>query len=459
MSSVLRHVPSVEKTLVALGEWPTLPRRIVTRVVREEVERIRTQLLAGSEPESFEQIVTRLSTVLTALDRRRLQPVINGTGVILHTNLGRAPLAPAAIAALSAVGVGYANVELDLNTGDRGARGHFTELLLAELLQAEAATVVNNCAAALVVMLRYFVSAGKKEVIISRSELVEIGGGFRVPEIMETSGAILREIGTTNKCTVRDYERAITPQTALILKVHRSNFYLEGFTAEPTRAELVALARQHGLPIAEDLGSGAMLDTAVITGLEHETTAQECLADGIDVVCISGDKLFGGQQAGLIAGRRDHLAGIKKEPFFRALRVDKLVMLTLQETLLAYLQAPEPLLAEIPAVEMLRASPDVLATRAERLIAALRGLPLQADIAETTARCGGGTMPKSAIPSRALRLRPDRGSIDDFLTQLRSASPPIIGYISEGACLIDLRTVFPAQDDELITSLKKIASS
>jgi L-seryl-tRNA(Ser) seleniumtransferase len=240
--------------------------------------------------------------------------------------------------------------------------------------------------------------------------------------------------------------------------VHRSNFYLEGFTAEPSRAELVALARTHGIPIAEDLGSGAMIDTSSISGLEHETTAQECLAEGIDVVCISGDKLFGGQQAGLIAGRRDYIAGIKKEPFFRALRVDKLVMLTLQETLLAYLRAPEPLLAEIPAVEMLRATPAALTARIERVVEALHGLPLTGDVVETTARCGGGTMPKSAIPSRALRLKPHTGSIGDFLTRLREASPPIIGYISEDTCLIDFRTVFSTQDDIIISALKKVAT-
>ncbi|HAN83211.1 MAG TPA: L-seryl-tRNA(Sec) selenium transferase, partial [Verrucomicrobiales bacterium] len=311
----LAALPSVEKLASSLAPEVSLPRPLVNLFVRREIDRFR-QLLLADENHTREEIENETQQGLIKFANSRLQSVINATGVLIHTNLGRSPLGPRAATALEKIATGYSNLEFDLSSGTRGKRADYLETALACLLETEAATAVNNCAAALVLTLRTLVREGKNEVIVSRSELVEIGGGFRIPEILETSGAKLVEVGATNKTHLFDYEKAITPQTALILKVHRSNFYIDGFIGEPEIPEIAQLAHDHNLPLVEDLGSGAMISTDQLAPIEHEPTPQECLRRGIDLVIFSGDKLLGGPQSGIIGGCSDIIAQIKKEPVF-----------------------------------------------------------------------------------------------------------------------------------------------
>ena len=331
-----RALPAVEKVLKALGAQP-IPRPLVTELVRQSIQEKREANAGVSDLAGF---VARIQEDINRIDRSRIQSVINGTGVLIHTNLGRSPLDEKAVEHLRDIAINYNNLEIDLDTGARGKRGRYFEQLLALLVEAEAATVVNNCASALILILRLFTaSSGKKEVLISRGELVEIGGGFRVPEIMEASGATLREVGATNKTSLQDYEKAIGPDTAMLLKVHRSNFWMDGFVESPSTEELAMLAHHHDLPFVEDLGSGAMVDTDQLAQLEHEPRAHEILKRGVDLVCFSGDKIFGGPQAGMIAGRKELIQGLKKEPFYRALRCDKLILSLLESTAQTYLEA------------------------------------------------------------------------------------------------------------------------
>src|SRR5688572_7433253 len=294
----LRQIPSVEKVLQALGDTG-LPRALVVTAVRRNLAELRK---AKRIPE-FEEVVAGVCASIEGLQLSRIQPVINGTGILVHTNLGRAPLGPAVVETLEAIGANYNNLEFDLSSGERGGRAAYLETCLSALCGAEAATVVNNCAAALVLILRHFAVAPRNEVIISRGELVQIGGGFRIPEILESSGAKLKEVGTTNKTSLNDYARAIGKQTGLILKVHRSNFFMGGFVESPSTEDLAALARKKRIPFVEDLGSGAMVSTDKLASVEHEPTPSEVLRRGVDLVCFSGDKLLGGPQAGIIAGK------------------------------------------------------------------------------------------------------------------------------------------------------------
>jgi L-seryl-tRNA(Ser) seleniumtransferase len=294
---------------------------------------------------------------------------------------------------------------------------------------------------------------------VSRSELVEIGGGFRIPEILETSGARLVEVGATNKSHLRDYEKAITPQTALILKVHRSNFYLEGFIGEPEIPEIAALARHHGLPLIEDLGSGAMMNTDELAPIEHEPTPQECLRRGIDLVIFSGDKLLGGPQSGIIGGRADLVAAIKKEPFFRAVRCDKLILTTLQESIDQYLETKaDPGRSDVPVLGFLREKTEVLRKRAEALIDGLSNEKVGISIEDTWARPGGGTMPRSEFPSVSVKLVPKTQSVPKLARRLRLGSPAIVGYTTDDALFLDLRTVFPESDPVIREVLSVILS-
>src|SRR6185503_4236078 len=312
--SALRSLPAVEKVLQALGAVD-VPRPAVVGIVRRELSGIRSE----KQVPNFEAVLARIRSSLDALRRSRILPVINGTGVLVHTNLGRSPLGPAVVETLRAIAANYNNLEFDLTGGERGSRAAYLEHNLALLCGAEAATVVNNCAAALVLTLRHFTAGERKEVVISRGELVQIGGGFRIPDILEASGARLREVGTTNKTALNDYARGIGKQTALILKVHRSNFFMGGFVESPSTEEIAALARRKRLPFVEDLGSGAVIATEKLAAIEHEPTPAEVLKRGVDLVCFSGDKLLGGPQAGIIAGRARLIAVLKREPFFRAL--------------------------------------------------------------------------------------------------------------------------------------------
>ena len=457
---LLRHLPSVEKLLQAVGTSCDLPRELTAHLVRAEVALLREEAVGGKEPPAFDAAVTRVQRKLESFARSRIQPVINGTGVMIHTNLGRAPLSPAISDRIRDVACHYNNLELDLDSGERGKRGRFVETALAVLTGAEAATVTNNCAAALVLMLRHIAGGERREVIISRGQLVEIGGGFRVPDIMETSGAVLREIGTTNKVTLADYRKAIGPHTAMLLRVHRSNFYMDGFVSEPDTAELAALARQHSLPLVEDLGSGAMVATEQIAPIEHEPTPQELLAAGVDLVCFSGDKLFGGPQAGIICGKAGLIAGIKRDPMFRALRCDKLILAALQETVVEYLahaQGEDAGPAPLPLLQMLALRDDDLRPRAEAIVAALAGAAVAASIGQGTARCGGGTMPRSSQPSLTVDLAPAAQSVAVFARRLREGRPPVAGYIENNLLRLDLRTVFPHQDTELCTAIRAAA--
>lgn len=440
-----RHIPAVNKVLEAL-DAVDLPRPVIVATVRRELSALR----ASDKIVEFKDVFDR---VLRALDRHvrsRLQPVINGTGVILHTNFGRAPLSQRALESIARVAGTYSNLEFDLASGQRGSRAGYLENNLALLCGAEYATIVNNCAAALVLIVRHFTKQ-KPEAIISRGELVQIGGGFRIGEILETSGARLREVGATNKTTLRDYARAIGRDTALILKVHRSNFFMEGFVASPRTEEIAQVARKRRIPFVVDLGSGALQSTGQIAPGEDEPTPAEQLKAGADLVCFSGDKLFGGPQAGIIAGKRKLIAALKKEPLFRALRCDKLGLAALQVTVDLHLHGST---SEVPALALLQISKDELRARAAAIIERLRGLPAQISIGRGIVKVGGGTLPRSTISSVAIDIVPKNCSVNEFASRLRALTPPIIGYIGNKSFKLDLRTIFPHQDDAVVDAIR-----
>jgi L-seryl-tRNA(Ser) seleniumtransferase len=444
----LRKIPSVDKIVGEIGDCD-LPRPVVVEVVRQQLALMRTEKkipnLAG--------VLQRVRTAIEGLRLTKIQPVINGTGIVLHTNFGRAPLHASAIESLSAVAANYTNVEYDLMSGERGHRATYLEHNLALLCGAEATTVVNNCAAALILILRHF-TGKKKEVVISRGELIQIGGGFRIPEILEASGATLREVGTTNKTALEDYARALGPDTGLILKVHRSNFFMGGFVESPNTEALAKLARTKRIPFVEDLGSGAMVATERLGEIEHEPTPNETLKAGVDLVCFSGDKLFGGPQAGIIAGKRHHIAALKREPFFRALRCDKLILTALQTTVDLYLAGKS---GELPTLKMLEVTSEHLRLRAKDLLAQIRDLPLRVTVGEGKAQVGGGSLPRAVIPSITLDLLPKKLLLADFAARLRRGSPPVVGYIAGGKFRLDLRTIFPRQDAQLLSALRSAA--
>ena len=435
-----RAIPGVDTLLEAMADCP-LPRPLVVRTIRAELAALR-KAKAIPEPDVITETIRQR---LDDLALSRLQPVINGTGVVVHTNLGRAPFAPPTNA-------GYTNLEIDLATGRRGRRAAYVEQCLAELCGAEAAMVTNNCAAALVLILRHF-TATKKEVLISRGELVEIGGGFRIPEILETSDAVLREIGTTNRTSLEDYAKATCSDTGLLLKVHRSNFFMDGFVAAPDRRELAALARKKRVPFVEDLGSGVLLATEGWAEGHHETTSREVLKAGADLVCFSGDKMLGGPQAGIIAGKTKHIAALKKHPFFRALRCDKLILTALQDAAESYLQDEGE---SLPLNQALQADPAALKRRADKLAKTLAALPLQVTVCEGASQVGGGALPQATLPSITLDLVPDAMTLKEFAAHLRRANLPVIGVIQGQRFRLDLRTVFPKQDKPLTQSIQTI---
>jgi L-seryl-tRNA(Ser) seleniumtransferase len=440
-----RKIPSVDKVVGEIGNCD-LPRRVVVEVVRHELGLLR----AEKKVPNFSDVMSRIRAAIDALKLAKIQPVINGTGIVIHTNFGRAPLGPAQIESLTAIATNYTNLEYDLTSGERGHRATYLEHNLALLCEAEATTVVNNCAAALILLLRHF-TAKKKEVVISRGELIQIGGGFRIPEILEASGAKMREIGTTNKTLAKDYARALGPETALILKVHRSNFFIGGFIESPATEALAKLARSKRVPFVEDLGSGAIVSTEKLGAMEREPTPNETLRSGVDLVCFSGDKLFGGPQAGIIAGKRRYIAALKREPFFRALRCDKLILTALQTTVDLYLAGTS---SDLPVLAMPVLLNDELRIRAEFLIAQIRDLPLHATVGEGKVQIGGGSLPRSVIPSVTLDLRPQTISLENLATRLRRGSPPIVGYVAKGKFKLDLRTIFPRQDAEVLSALR-----
>jgi len=441
-SKNLRAIPGVDTLLEAVADCP-LPRPLVVGTIRAELAVLRKT----SEVPDADSITKSIRQRLDDLALSRLQPVINGTGVVVHTNLGRAPIA-------APTNAGYTNLEIDLATGRRGKRAAYLEQCLTELCGAEAATVVNNCAAALVLILRQL-TATKKEVVISRGELVQIGGGFRIPEILETSDATLREVGTTNRTALNDYAKAIGKNTGLLLKVHRSNFFMDGFIAAPDRRELAALARKKRVPFVEDLGSGVLTPTEDWADGHHETAPHEVLKAGADLVCFSGDKLLGGPQAGIIAGKAKHVAALKKHPFFRALRCDKLILTALQTAAESYLHNEG---VSLPLNRALCADTASLKRRANKLGKALANLPVKATVAEGASQVGGGALPQANLPSITLDLVPTDITLKDFAERLRRATTPVIGVIGGQRFRLDLRTIFPEQDKTLLHSIKETLS-
>ncbi len=442
----LRALPSVHQLLEApeasamiASHGRPLVRFAVQRVIDEER---RTGAIA--QPEARWSAIER---VIQELRRPRLRPVVNATGVILHTNLGRAPLAPAAAEAAAAIAGRYSTLEFDPQTGRRGRRHDLAADLLRHLSGAEGAAVVNNCAAAVLLMLTAL--AKGKEVIVARGELVEIGGGFRMPDVMRLSGARMVEVGTTNRTRAEDYAAAITPRTAVILKVHASNFQVIGFTETVELKDLATIARQHQLLLLHDLGSGALLETAAY-GLAEEPRIQDSLLSGADLVACSADKLLGGPQAGLLLGSAALVDRVMKHPLARAVRVDKMTLAALIATLDLYLTQS---IAGLPIWDMLGASAESIAARARAWQSRLRERGAAVDVVAAESTVGGGSLPGERLPTTALAITPRRRGATDLLRRLREHEPPVIGRIVEERVLLDPRTVLPGEDDVIVEAV------
>ena len=455
-NTLLRQLPAVDRLLnePALRNLANcIPHVLLVEAAQQSVVQLRQEVLAGGTPDlSPPTVAGRAAALAWAKTEPALRPVINATGTLLHTNLGRAPLAPAALEAVQAVGRGYSNLEFDLASGERGHRYSHIEELLLRLTGAEAATVVNNNAGA--VLLALTALAKGKEAIVSRGEMIEIGGAFRVPDVMAAGGVLLREVGTTNKTHLSDYREAIAEATGLLLKIHTSNYRIVGFTAAVSAAELVGLGREHGLPVMEDLGSGMLLDLSSF-GLPREPTVAEAVAAGIDVVTFSGDKLLGGPQAGLIVGRRAAIEKIRKHPMARALRSDKLTLAALEATLRLYLD-PQRALAEVPVLRMLAVPVSELRNRSRRLVrrmTAAVGEAARIEVVAETSTVGGGALPLTELPGFAVAVTPLGLSVDALATSLRTGNPPVVGRIQEGRLLLNPRTIARSEEEDLLSAL------
>jgi L-seryl-tRNA(Ser) seleniumtransferase len=458
MESEFQLLPSVDR-LLSEGRLTQLqenyPRVLVVDMVRQCLNQARLSIASGNISPTIDEIVESVCTRTWALSYTSLRPVINATGVILHTNLGRAPLSQETIIAMDTVGRGYCNLEFDLDTGTRGSRHSHLERILCKLTGAEAALVVNNNASA--VLLALTVLAKKKEVIVSRGQAVEIGGGFRIPEVMRQSGAKLVEVGTTNCTYAADYEQAITPRTAALMRVHSSNFRLQGFTHSITIEEMVALGQRYYLPVFDDLGSGCLLDTTRF-GLELEPMVQQSIAFGVDVALFSGDKLLGGPQSGIIVGKKLLVDKLKRHPLARALRIDKIGLAGLTATLIHYLK--DEAVASIPVWRMLAIPLKDLEKRARLWAHALGSL---ARIIEGESMIGGGSLPGGTLPTRLLALggqdKKKNKDIAQAVAQwLRCQEPPIVGRISGNLLLLDPRSVLPEEDETVLKTLYRVAS-
>jgi L-seryl-tRNA(Ser) seleniumtransferase len=456
-TALLRRVPSVDELLLrprlaALSK--EVDRAFLVDTLRGVLAQLRRDIIAGVaadegavEPAEIEKrTLEAVGNVLAP----SLKPVINASGVILHTNLGRAPLSAGVVEEFRRVATQYCNLEYDVARGARGKRDAHSARLLERLTGAEAAIVVNNCAAAVLLTLAALARGG--EVIVSRGELIEIGDGFRIPEIMEQSGTMLREVGTTNRTRITDYENAINEKTRLLLRVHPSNFTVSGFTEKPEVAELIALGERRGLPVVEDLGSGCLVDLSA-AGVS-EPTVRESVEAGFSLVLSSGDKLLGGPQAGIIAGNQELVAKVRRHPLFRALRVDKLTIAALEVTLRAYLRADWN---EIPSQRMIRTTAEEISARTKHLVEALRtrvrGTEAQFEIADGASLMGGGSTPAQSLSTRVLRIRSKRYSAAQLEARLRGGTAPVVARIEEDSVIVDLRTVFPAQEGPLADSL------
>ncbi|MEO8726983.1 MAG: L-seryl-tRNA(Sec) selenium transferase [Acidobacteriaceae bacterium] len=463
--ALFRELPSLDELLRSpeLAASTTSP-LVLREAARSALSELRNAIASGQiDAIALEQRLETLPEMIVsrARDLRNysLQAVINATGVILHTNLGRAPLSPAALAHVAAIAGDYCNLEYDLATGDRGQRDAHAQQLFLRLFsgiayedQSNVSTVVvNNCAAATLLALSSLARNG--EVIVSRGELVEIGGSFRIPEIMAQSGATLREIGTTNRTRISDYEQAITDNTRLLMRVSRSNFAISGFTEQPSLDELVLLGRRRRIPVFEDHGNGVLVDLQAF-GVMGIPTVQKSLRAGMDVISYSGDKLLGGPQAGLLSGRASLIAALRANPLFRALRVDKLTYAALQATLTAYLDEDY---SNIPTLRMLRWSADDILIRAEALKCAIEHSgSCSASIVRGESVIGGGTPPTATLPTYLVAL--DCESAEQVATMLRAAGPPVITRITEDKVILDLRTVFPEQDAQIVRAINNICN-
>ena len=446
----LRKLPQVDRLIEVLAAEG--PRQAAAEAARAAVDEARLAVKDGATAPTIDALADRARLILRMARRRRLGRVINATGVLLHTNLGRAPLSAEAVEAMKEVATGYSNLEYDLEVGTRGSRYvHATELLNA-LTGAEASLVVNNNAAAILLVLSAI--APGREVVISRGELIEIGGGFRIPEILENSGAILREIGTTNRTHLADYEKAIGPQTAAIMKVHPSNYRVTGFTSDADARSLVKVARHHGVPMIHDLGSG-LLDRKV-AGMEtdwlrSEPTVTEALTDGSDVVTFSGDKLLGGPQAGIILTNGKFVERLHRSPLLRAIRVDKTALAALEATLLMYMEGRE---SQIPLWALALTPVEDLRSRAEKIAAQIGGLTVVDGVSTT----GGGSAPDAEIPTVLLRVDAGPPS-DDVIRRLIDNEPPVIARIEDDKAVIDLRTVLAEEDQVLVEAMQSVLGS
>ena len=457
-AAMLRQIPSVDELLhqPRLAKLANrIPRELLVEVAREVLAGVRDQITGRAGvavlpvmPTDLDDLIAREVERILA---RTLQPVINATGVVLHTNLGRAPLAPAVLDEFRQVAMHYSNLEYDLEAGARGRRDVHTSELLARLTGAEDAIVVNNCAAAILLVLAAMAKNG--EVLVSRGELIEIGDGFRIPEVMAQSGAILREVGTTNRTHISDYESAITSQTRLLLRVHPSNFQISGFTDRPALDELVALANRAHLPLIEDLGSGCLVDLSPY-GI-HEPTVRDSIEAGISLVTFSGDKLLGGPQAGIIAGKKEFVQRVRRHPLFRALRVDKLTIAALEVTLGSYQRGA---LDEVPTIAMIRSTPAEMEERSRNflreLTSSLSMSGLDIEIVDGESLAGGGSTPAQVLRTKIIRVRSERRSASQIEQRLRrGASSSVIARVENDAVVLDLRTVFAEQEAALAEAL------
>jgi L-seryl-tRNA(Ser) seleniumtransferase len=460
-NSVFRNIPSVNELL----ETPAL-KSVVDRVshhvvvseVRTFLDNLRQEIQVRAEEVQLPtrtELSERIAAWISSEQRGRLKPVINATGVLLHTGLGRAPMAQVAIEAMAAISSNYATLEIDAETGGRGQRVKAVEKLLCEHTGAEAGLVVNNNAGATLLTLAAI--AGGKEVIVSRGELIEIGGSYRLPDVMSAGGTTLCEVGTTNKTRIGDYENAINEQTAAMMKVHTSNYRIVGFTEAPSLDEMVKLGRAQDCLVIDDIGSGALIDFAQF-GLTDEPIAAESIKAGADLVLFSGDKLLGGPQCGIVVGKREAIAQLMAHPLMRALRVGKSTLAALEATLKLY-RDPEQAKLQIPLLTLLSASPDNLRLRAERLAAQLLDCDrvAQTEVIESTAQLGGGTVPAQSIPTWCVAIEPHELSVDALATELRLGQPSVFGRIQSGRLLLDLRSVMAHQDVQILAALTNTA--
>jgi L-seryl-tRNA(Ser) seleniumtransferase len=451
-----RHLPAVDQWLATADGTALIAeysRPEVVTVMRDHLARRRLALAHGA-PDLPELTSADYAMRLRAdlLDRRQasLRKVINATGIVVHTNLGRAPLAREALEAIDAVARGYSNLEFDLGTGERGSRYAHVESLLVQLTGAESAVVVNNCAAAVLLALNTF--GREREVVVSRGELIEIGGSFRMPDVINGSGARMVEVGTTNKTSLQDYADAIGEHTRVLLTSHPSNYRIVGFTAKPSLKGLADLARERDLVCIQDLGSGCLIDVAV-GGAAPEPTVADSVRQGVDLVLFSGDKMLGGPQAGIIVGRADLIEQINRNPLARALRIDKLSLSALAATLRLYLPPNEPH-RQIPVLRMIGAPKSEVARRARAVARRLRGADLEIRLADDVSFAGGGALPLTEIPTSVLHLRVRGASAAKLAQRLRSGDPAVVGRIADGAFVLDLRTVAPGEVAELAAAVR-----